>query len=148
MPRLRPRLLDVCLARLPRLAWRPLVLTLGARPVDALAPLSGDPAPEAPVVLVCDQLEQLWSPEVPDVERAAFLDTVLGLVADDVVARALLVVRGDHVGRLAEHPDLTLEQIRDRLHLECSLAAICRTLQKLNLTRKKNAARGRAAVLA
>ena len=87
-------------------AWQPLVLTPGARPVDALAPLSGDPAPEAPVVLVCDQLEQLWSPEVPDVERAAFLDTVLGLVADQVVARALLVVRGDHVGRLAEHPEL------------------------------------------
>jgi len=38
---------------------------------------------------------------------------------------------------LAAHPDLTLEQIRDRLHLDCSLAAICRTLQKLNLTRKK-----------
>jgi transposase len=38
---------------------------------------------------------------------------------------------------LAAQPDLTLEQIRARLHLDCSLAAICRTLKKLNLTRKK-----------
>ena len=38
---------------------------------------------------------------------------------------------------LADQPDLTLEQLRDRLHLDCSLAAICRTLKKLNLTRKK-----------
>src|SRR2546423_9567126 len=38
---------------------------------------------------------------------------------------------------LAEQPDLTLEQLRDRLHLDCSLAAICRTLQKLKLTRTK-----------
>ena len=38
---------------------------------------------------------------------------------------------------LAEQPDLTLDQIRTRLHLSCSLAAICRTLKKLGLTRKK-----------
>ena len=38
---------------------------------------------------------------------------------------------------LADQPDLTLEQIRDRMHLDCSLAAVCRTLKKLNLTRKK-----------
>ena len=31
---------------------------------------------------------------------------MLGLLADDVVTRCVLVVRGDHVGRLAEHPDL------------------------------------------
>ena len=38
---------------------------------------------------------------------------------------------------LAQQPDLTLEQIRDRMGVACSLAAICRTLKKLNLTRKK-----------
>jgi transposase len=38
---------------------------------------------------------------------------------------------------LAQAPDLTLEQIRDRLGVACSLAAVCRTLKKLNLTRKK-----------
>jgi len=38
---------------------------------------------------------------------------------------------------LAAQPDLTLEQLRERLGLDCSLAAVCRTLQKLGLTRKK-----------
>ncbi len=87
-------------------AWQPWVLTADGRPVDALAPLSGDTPPPAPVVLVCDQLEQLWSPEVEGAERTAFLDEVMALVADGVVVRVLLVVRGDHVGRLAEHPGL------------------------------------------
>lgn len=41
---------------------------------------------------------------------------------------------------LAQEPDLTLEQIRDRLQLHCSLAAVCRTLQKLGLPRKKKRA--------
>jgi transposase len=40
---------------------------------------------------------------------------------------------------LQEQPDLTLDQIRDRMQLSCSLAAICRTLKKLGLTRKKKA---------
>lgn len=38
---------------------------------------------------------------------------------------------------LAKEPDLTLEQIRTRLQLDCSLAAICRTLKKRQFTRKK-----------
>jgi transposase len=42
---------------------------------------------------------------------------------------------------LADQPDLTLEQIRDRLHVDCSLAAICRTLKKLDLPRKKKPCR-------
>jgi transposase len=46
--------------------------------------------------------------------------------------------RYDEVRRLlAEQPDLTLEQLRDRLGVNCSLAAVCRALQKLGLTRKK-----------
>jgi transposase len=46
--------------------------------------------------------------------------------------------RYDELRRLvAEQPDLTLAQIRDRLGLDCSEAAVCRTLKKLELTRKK-----------
>ena len=46
--------------------------------------------------------------------------------------------RHDEVRRLlAEQPDLTLAQLRDRLGIACSEAAVCRTLQKLGLTRKK-----------
>ena len=46
--------------------------------------------------------------------------------------------RHDEVRRLlAEQPDLTLAQIRARLGIACSEAAVCRTLKKLGLTRKK-----------
>src|SRR5262249_54001148 len=38
---------------------------------------------------------------------------------------------------LQEQPDLTLEQIRDRLEVARTTAAVCRTLQKLGPTRKK-----------
>jgi transposase len=46
--------------------------------------------------------------------------------------------RYDELRRLlAEQPDLTLDQLRQRLGLNCSLAAICRALKKLDLPRKK-----------
>ena len=46
--------------------------------------------------------------------------------------------RHDELRRLlAEQPDLTLDQIRQRLGLDCSLAAISRALKKLDLSRKK-----------
>jgi DNA-binding SARP family transcriptional activator/WD40 repeat protein len=83
--------------------WQPLVVTPGRNPVDCLAVLTGESPPSAPVVLVCDQTEQLWTAAVDPAERTAFLDTVLGLVEDGIVARCVVVVRGDHVGRLAEH---------------------------------------------
>ncbi len=87
-------------------SWRPVLLTPGARPVDALADLTGDPGPDGPVLLVCDQLEELWAPALEPAERAAFLDAVLALLDDGVAVRVVVVVRGDHLGRLAEHPGL------------------------------------------
>jgi transposase len=36
-----------------------------------------------------------------------------------------------------KQPDATLEELRDRLNVDCSLAAICRALKKLGITRKK-----------
>ena len=36
-----------------------------------------------------------------------------------------------------QQPDVTLEELRQRLGLDCSLAAICRTLKKVGITRKK-----------
>jgi DNA-binding SARP family transcriptional activator/WD40 repeat protein len=83
--------------------WRPVLVTPGLRPVDALAALTGESPPAAPAVLVCDQAEQLWAAGVDAAERTAFLDTVLGLIDDGIVVRCVVVLRGDHVGRLAEH---------------------------------------------
>ena len=79
-------------------AWRAVVLTPGRRPVDALAELTGAAPPDAPVLLVCDQLEELWAPGVDRAERTAFLDTVVGLLDDGIVVRCVAVLRGDHVG--------------------------------------------------
>jgi transposase len=36
-----------------------------------------------------------------------------------------------------EQPDVTLEELRDRTGVNCSLAAICKTLQRLDYHRKK-----------
>ena len=87
--------------------WRALVITPGRAPVDVLASLTGEAPPADPVLLVCDQFEELWSPRIDPVERTAFLDAVVGLIDDGIVARCVVVVRGDHVGRLAEHAAFT-----------------------------------------
>jgi WD40 repeat protein len=84
-------------------AWAAEVVTPGRRPVDVLAGLTGESPPAAPVLLVCDQFEELWAAGADPAERAAFLDAVLGLLDDGIVVRCVVVVRGDHVGRLAEH---------------------------------------------
>jgi DNA-binding SARP family transcriptional activator/WD40 repeat protein len=83
--------------------WRAEIVTPGRAPVDALASLTGDTPPAGPVLLVCDQFEELWAPGIAPAERTAFLDAVLGLIDDGIVVRCVAVVRGDHVGRLAEH---------------------------------------------
>ena len=87
--------------------WTAVIVTPGRAPVDVLVPLTGDPPPADPVLLVCDQFEELWAPTVDPVERTAFLDAVLGLIDDEIVVRCVVVVRGDHVGRLAEHVAFT-----------------------------------------
>jgi DNA-binding SARP family transcriptional activator/WD40 repeat protein len=107
--------------------WPAVVVRPGRRPVDALRELTGYAPHDVPVVLVCDQAEELWAPTVDPAERSAFLDTVLGLLDDGIVARCVAVVRGDHLGRFAEHatfgervapglvlvPPLTEPELRD-----------------------------------
>jgi transposase len=46
---------------------------------------------------------------------------------------------------VAEQPDLTLDELRRRLGLECSLSTLWTALQTLKITFKKNARAGRAA---
>ena len=43
-------------------AWQPVIVTPGRNPVDVLAALTGESPPAAPVLLVCDQFEELWAP--------------------------------------------------------------------------------------
>ena len=88
-------------------AWQPVIVTPGRSPVDVLADMAGDSPPAVPALLVCDQFEELWAPGIDPAERTAFLDAVLGLIDDGVVVRCVAVLRGDHVGRLAEHAAFT-----------------------------------------
>ena len=118
--------------------WPQLVVTAGPHAVDALAELSGEEAPPVPVVLVVDQLEQQWSTETDPGERTAFLDSVLGLVAEGHVGRCILVIRADHIGLLAEHrgmagrmvgclelvPPLTEPQLREVLEWPAAAAGL------------------------
>ena len=107
--------------------WRAVVLSPGRRPDAALAATTGGMQASAPAVLVVDQLEELWAAGVDEAARVAFLDEILRLIDDGRVARCVAVVRGDHVGQLAEHaalterlggalvlvPPMTHEEIRD-----------------------------------
>jgi DNA-binding SARP family transcriptional activator/WD40 repeat protein len=83
--------------------WRPLVMTPGAAPVDGLDALDASGGP--PAVVVVDQFEELWTSGLDPGERLAFLAALLALPAGGA-ARVVLVVRGDHLGRLAESPEL------------------------------------------
>ena len=91
-------------------AAKVVVVTPGAAPVDVLGPLlavdDADGSASEPVVLVVDQFEELWTAGAGAGERAAFADALLAMLADGVIARAVLVLRGDYLGRLAEHAEL------------------------------------------
>ena len=65
----------------------PVIVTPGRAPVDVLASLTGDAPPQRRSLLVCDQFEELWAPGVEPVERTAFLDAIVGLIADGIVVR-------------------------------------------------------------
>jgi DNA-binding SARP family transcriptional activator len=109
-----------------------LIIKPGPRPADELAPLlrcanaegsadansgtevrDGDEVGDGPpgadrrlVALVVDQFEQLWTAGADERERAAFIDTLLAMLDDGLLSCAVLVVRGDYLGRLAEHVEL------------------------------------------
>ena len=63
-------------------------------------------ADRRPVALVVDQFEQLWTAGADERERAAFVDALLAMLDDGLLSCAVLVVRGDYLGRLAEHVEL------------------------------------------
>ena len=91
-----------------------VVVKPGAQPVDELAPLlrgaeTADSPPDPdrrPVALIVDQFEQLWTAGTEARERVAFVDALLAMLDDGLLSCAVLVVRGDYLGRLAEHAEL------------------------------------------
>lgn len=104
-------------------SWRYVLLRPGTQPVRELLRLvavDGDEgsagerlaraviAEEAPrVVLVVDQLEEVWTACGDQAQRDAFLDALAGIVAAGAGWTVVLVVRGDYVGELASHRALS-----------------------------------------
>ncbi|HYK67845.1 MAG TPA: BTAD domain-containing putative transcriptional regulator, partial [Streptosporangiaceae bacterium] len=109
-------------------AWTQLVMRPGEHPMQFLAEvaLGGHAADlgellvrlvQAPVggdtdrvVLVIDQLEELWTQCTDAGERASFLDTIAGLDrGSDSRLSVVLVLRSDYVADLADHGELAAE---------------------------------------
>ena len=57
------------------------------------------------VVLVVDQLEEVWTAGADEHERRSFLDALAGIV-HETDTRVVLAVRGDYFPLIAEHPAL------------------------------------------
>jgi WD40 repeat protein len=100
-------------------SWRRLLVRPGERPLDELRRVlvtgAGDPLAEAldalpdgeRLLVVVDQLEELFTACSSDGERAAFAG-ILARAAADPKGRAVVVValRADFYGRFAAHPSL------------------------------------------
>jgi WD40 repeat protein/DNA-binding SARP family transcriptional activator len=66
----------------------------------------GDATMPGRLLLVVDQVEELWTVCTDDAERQAFLGALADVIAGSSPTTVVLVCRADHVGRFAEHPTL------------------------------------------
>ena len=87
-------------------AWRPSWSCPGSSRSTHSRPLTGEDPPATTVRARLRPARAAWSPESAPASGRPSSTPCSGCWTDDVVARCVLVVRGDHVGRLAEHPDL------------------------------------------
>jgi WD40 repeat protein/DNA-binding SARP family transcriptional activator len=62
--------------------------------------------PEPRVVLVVDQMEELWTVCTDAADRKAFLDAITDLIEGPPRSTVVVACRADHVPRLAEHESL------------------------------------------
>lgn len=105
--------------------WATIVMRPGSSPMRELASVALGAAQAAPglgdlllrlaeqgdrddtrrTVLVVDQLEEVWTACDDEREREGFLDALAG-IAHETDTRVVLVVRGDHFARLADHAAL------------------------------------------
>jgi WD40 repeat protein/DNA-binding SARP family transcriptional activator/energy-coupling factor transporter ATP-binding protein EcfA2 len=60
-------------------------------------------------VLVVDQVEEVWTVCDDPAERVGFLDSLARMLSPSSPCTLVIAVRGDHVGHLADHPELARE---------------------------------------
>lgn len=85
-------------AALARDGCRPIVMTPGSHPMEAIAELD-----QVGVALIVDQFEEVFTHCADPVERQAFCAE---LAARATWCRVVIALRADHLGELAAHPDL------------------------------------------
>ncbi len=86
---------------------RVLVMTPGAHPLadPATGLLRAATADGTPVIVIVDQLEELFT-QCADEERRSFLDALVAAVsAPDARVTVVVALRADFYGRCADHPD-------------------------------------------
>src|SRR5664279_5074540 len=88
-------------AALVRAGRRPFVVTAGSRPTVVLS--DTPPADTSDTVLMVDQFEEAFTLCTDPQERIRFF---AGLVAEAKCCPMVICLRADHVGRLAEYPDV------------------------------------------
>lgn len=79
--------------------WRPVLIRPGDRPIQELQQILASAA-DGPLLLVVDQLEELFTAYDSDQERASFVDALVWCPAVVVVA-----LRADFYGRFAAYPE-------------------------------------------
>lgn len=77
--------------------WRTLTLRPGATPLENLARGLGQAPPTEPLLLVVDQLEELFT-HAPAAERDPFLARIWALATGDAPVRVLMTLRADLTG--------------------------------------------------
>jgi WD40 repeat protein/DNA-binding SARP family transcriptional activator len=86
--------------------WQQYLLTPGATPRRALAPVLEDVS-AGPAVVVVDQFEELFTACEDETEPAGFIADLLGVLErDPAPVRVLLTVRADYLGWCAGYPQL------------------------------------------
>ena len=88
-------------------SWRPVIVTPGRAPGRRPRRPDRRPAAGRSRAAGLRPVRGALGAGLDPAERTAFLDAVSGLLDDGIVVRCVVVVRGDHVGRLAEHPAFT-----------------------------------------
>ncbi len=105
--------------------WQTWLMRPGRHPVHALRALAAEPdssrmadqrepalprAQQPPrTLLVVDQFEEAWTVCDDVAERGQFLDSLASMLSSSTQCTLVIAVRGDHVGHLADHPDLARE---------------------------------------
>jgi WD40 repeat protein/class 3 adenylate cyclase len=86
--------------------WGHAILRPGEHPLDALETALHRDDPGARLVLVVDQLEEVFTTTADETQRAAFIERLVELARDPDGCVVVATIRADHTGHFAPYPEL------------------------------------------